>query len=145
MTLSGLIFKLENLPKAIQREVDAIVLEQSPELNREQLSKGKRADDSQISNSQGRSTYSPSYKKKKASRGLQNKFIDLKFTGEFHESIEARKRKKGVYENTSRDTLYTGKLRDEYGKGDTLLGLNTEASEKLENKITEGVKKILKL
>lgn len=141
MTLQGLINNLETLPVVVKQEVNQIVLEDSADLNREQLRKGKKSDDTPISFPDGRTTYSPSYKKQKARKGLQNKYIDLKYTGEFHKSIETKKRGEGRYENVSGDTLWTGKLRDVFGK--EVLGLNTEATEKLTNKIVTGITKLI--
>lgn len=141
MTLSGLIHNLETLPVVVKQEIEDIVLSDSADLNRKQLSKGKRADDEKIQFPSGRTTYSKGYKKLKQRKGLQNKHIDLKLTGEFHESIETRKRGTNKYENISGDTLYTGKLRPVFGN--ELLGLNTEAAEKLTQNIIKGVNKLI--
>jgi len=141
MTLGSLINNLETLPKVIQKEVDEIVLSDSAVLNREQLEKGKRADDKDVQFPDGRTTYSKGYKKLKQRLGKQNKHIDLKLTGDFHKSIETKKRRKGTYENVSGDTLYTGKLRPTFGS--EILGLNKEATEKLNKKIENSLRKIL--
>ena len=141
MTLTGLINNLDNLPRAVKEEVNQIVLADSADLNREQLRKGRKSDDKPISFPDGRTTYAPSYKKQKARKGLQNNYIDLKYTGEFHESIETKKRGKGRYENVSGDTLWTGRLRELFGE--EVLGLNTEATEKLTDKIVNGITKLI--
>ena len=132
MTLGGLINNLETLPVVVKQEIDDIVMSDSSILNREQLSKGKRADDGNIiSGKTGRSTYSPAYKKLKARKGLQNKFIDLKFTGEFHKSIETRKKGTNTYENVSGDSLYLQELKPKFGS--ELLGLNKILLQELKN------------
>lgn len=141
MTLGGLISNLETLPVAVKQEVNQIVLADSADLNREQLRKGRKSDNAPISFPDGRTTYAPSYKKLKAKKGLQNKYVDLKYTGEFHKSIETKKRGEGRYENVSGDTLWTGKLREIFGA--EVLGLNTEATEKLTTKIVNGVTKLI--
>lgn len=142
MTLSGLINNLEVLPVVVKQEVDDIIMSDAAVLNRKELSKGKRADDGDIiSGITGRSTYSPSYKKLKARKGLQNKHIDLKFTGEFHKSIETRKKGTNTYENVSGDSLYLQELKPKFGS--ELLGLNTEATEKLTQNIIKGITKLI--
>jgi len=141
MTLTGLIHNLQDLPNVVKQEVEDIILSDSAKLNAQQLSKGKRADDEKIQFPSGRTTYSTGYKKLKARKGKQNKFIDLKFDGDFHDSIETRKRGTNKYENVSGDTVYTGKLRPVFGN--ELLGLNTEATEKMTKKIVKGITKLI--
>ena len=141
MTLSGLISNLEALPVVVKQEVEDIVLSDAADLNREQLKKGIRGDDQPVQFPNGRKTYSPSYKKFKQRKGLQNKHIDLKLSGEFHESIETKKRGQNRYENTSSDTLYTGKLRQVFT--DKVLDLGTDALKKLDDNITKGIIKLI--
>jgi hypothetical protein len=141
MTLGGLINNLETLPVVVKQEIEDIVLSDAANLNREQLKKGIRGDDEKVQFPDGRTTYSKGYKKLKQRKGLQNKHIDLKFSGEFHKSIETKKRGENRYENTSSDTLYTGKLRQVFT--DKVLDLGTEATEKLTQNIVTGVKKLI--
>lgn len=141
MKLGSLINNLENLPRVVKQEVDQMVLDNAADLNREQLRKGVRGDDKPVQFPNGRTTYSPSYKKKKQRLGKQNKHIDLKLSGEFHESIETKKRGENRYENTSSDTLYTGKLREVFT--DKVLDLGTDATKKLDEIISKGIIKLI--
>ena len=106
------------------------IFEEAPEANRNQLAKGKKADETDIAYSNGRKTYSPSYKKQKARRGLQNNYIDLKYSGDFYKSIEVKKRSETKFELVSGDTLWTGKLRPVFGE--EVLGLNEAATLQVE-------------
>ena len=141
--LDQFINNLVNLKSNVDVLLDKTLLKDLADKNREQLEEGKRADGSQISYEDGRSTYSPNYKKLKQRKGLQNEYIDLKFSGKFHKSIETRKRSKGVYENVSGDTLYTGQLRPVFGGKDQLLGMNEESANEIAEKLAKDIENLI--
>ena len=133
MNLSAYISKLEKLESKAEVVLVNTIFEEAPIANREQLAKGVKSDENQISFPSGRTTYSPSYKKQKARKGLQNKYVDLKYSGDFYKSIEVKKRSESKFELVSGDTLWTGKLRPIFGK--EVLGLNQEATLQVEKEI----------
>lgn len=142
MTLQGLISNLETLPMAVKLEVNQIVLDNAADLNREQLRKGINADGEQISKQiirAGATDYAPSYKKLRKRKGLQTKHIDAKFSGKYHESLDAKKKGTNKYEITSNDPK---RNTVEENLGD-LRGLNENATEKLTTKIVNGVTKLI--
>lgn len=133
MSLDLFIAKLQGLEAKANDVLKDTIFEEAPEANRDQLAKGIKSDEKPISYKSGRTTYSPSYKKQKARKGLQNKYIDLKYTGDFYKSIEVKKRSETVFELVSGDTLWTGKLRPVFGA--EVLGLNEEATKQVEKEI----------
>tara|TARA_R110000824_G_scaffold20778_1_gene77858 strand:- start:959 stop:1399 length:441 start_codon:yes stop_codon:yes gene_type:complete len=133
LNLSAYISKLEKLESKAEVVLMNTIFEEAPIANREQLAKGVKSDENQISFPSGRTTYSPSYKKQKARKGLQNKYVDLKYSGDFYKSIEVKKRSESKFELVSGDTLWTGKLRPIFGK--EVLGLNQEATLQVEREI----------
>ena len=133
MNLSAYISKLEKLESKAEVVLMNTIFEEAPIANREQLAKGVKSDENQISFPSGRTTYSPSYKKQKARKGLQNKYVDLKYSGDFYKSIEVKKRSESKFELVSGDTLWTGKLRPIFGK--EVLGLNQAATLQVEKEI----------
>lgn len=130
MNLDAFISKLNGLEAKAEAVLMDTIFEEAPVANREQLAKGIKANEKPIAYSSGRTTYSPSYKKQKARKGLQNKYIDLKYSGDFYKSIEVKKRSESRFELVSGDTLWTGKLRPIFGK--EVLGLNQEATLQVE-------------
>jgi len=130
LNLDAFISKLNGLEVKAEAVLMDTIFEEAPVANRDQLAKGVKSDENQISFPSGRTTYSPSYKKQKARKGLQNKYVDLKYSGDFYKSIEVKKRSESRFELVSGDTLWTGKLRPIFGK--EVLGLNQEATLQVE-------------
>ena len=141
MNLDAFISKLEGLEVKAENVLMATVFEEAPIANRKQLSKGKKADESDISFPSGRTTYSSGYKKQKARKGLQNKYVDLKYSGDFYKSIEVKKRSENKFELVSGDTLWTGKLRPIFGE--QVLGLNEQAVSEVEREIEKDLTALL--
>lgn len=142
MSLDNFISKLSSLEKKAEDALKDTIFEEAPQANRDQLAKGIKSDENQIAYKSGRTTYSPSYKRQKARRGLQNEYIDLKYTGDFYKSIEVKKRSENVFELVSGDTLWTGKLRPTFGE--EVLGLNKEATKQVEKEIEQALTNLIK-
>jgi len=141
LNINAFISKLNSLESKAEKVLIDTIFEEAPEANRDQLAKGKKADESDIAYASGRRTYSPSYKKQKARKGLQNKYIDLKYSGDFYKSIEVKKRGENRFELVSGDTLWTGKLRPVFGE--EVLGLNEAATNQVEKEIEKDLTALL--
>jgi len=78
--------RLDGLKEFVIGDIDRIMVENNnfvEDLQRSQLEVGKNIEEKTIQ--QG---YSPGYAKRRQRKGLQTKFVDLKFTGEFYKSLE---------------------------------------------------------
>lgn len=141
--LDKFINNLANLQKNVNVLLDKRLIKDLSDKSREQLSEGKREDGTNISYEDGRSTYSPNYKKQKQRKGLQNEYIDLKYSGTFHKSIKTQKKSKGVYENISNDSVYTGKLKGLFGGDQLLLGINEESANEIAEKLAQDIENLI--
>lgn len=78
--------RLDKIKEFVSEDIDRIMIEGSQiveDMQRGQLAKGKNIEEETI-----QSGYSPGYAKRRKTKGLQTKFVDLKFTGEFYESLD---------------------------------------------------------
>jgi hypothetical protein len=130
--LETLADRLESLPLATRQELVFQVdffREYLLSLNRDYLAKlGQRPDGERI----GAGTYTTAYAKYRAKYGLQTRFIDLKFTGDFLDSFQLHHEGSGVFRIVATDEK-AGFLK-KYGE---LLGVREEDIEAFITQLVE--------
>jgi hypothetical protein len=130
--LEALADRLESLPLATRQELVFQVdffREYLLSLNRDYLAKEGRRPDGEVI---GSGTYTTAYAAYKAKYGLQNRFIDLKFTGDFLDSFQLHHEGSGVFRIVATDEK-AGFLA-KYGE---LLGVREEDIEAFVSQIIE--------
>lgn len=131
MSLDLFIAKLKGLKVKANKLAEETIKVEAPEANRKQLESGVNADGEPISKQKiraGATTYANGYAKLRKRKGLQTKYIDAKFTGKYHESIEAKKKSATVYEIKATDPK-AKTVEENLGN---LVGLNEQAIKEVE-------------
>ena len=136
MDLPLFIKQLEKLQPTLEKELDAIVLDDKLELvdlNKEQLSKGQSADETPLSTA----GYSVRHKAARIKRGRPVNYVDFKYTGKFYASLVFKKISRGIYQIVSTDKTkdkvpYLVHYAETYGGSGEIFGLNKENADKKE-------------
>lgn len=142
MSLDLFIAKLQGLEAKANKVVEETIKVEAPEANRKQLESGINADGEPVTKQKiraGATTYAPSYAKLRKRKGLQTKHIDAKFTGKYHESIEAKKKSATVYEMKAKDPK-AKTVEENLGN---LVGLNEQAIKEVENDLALALNELM--
>lgn len=117
--VNDLLIQLKGFPQFLSRTSDEFVNVNSVKIvqaNRDQIQKDG---EDIFGNKLGR--YKPSSARARRARGLQTNFIDLKFTGEFSESINEKKVKPFTHQIRSDNAVFKEFLLPRFGQ---VIGLN---------------------
>lgn len=139
-TVENLISKLKGVQNHLIEHTDKFILDNEPEiidLNKQQLLKGF--------DSLGRSLgdYRPMSVTIRQEQGLQVEHIDLRFTGQFQDSINLSKENETTYKIDASDSKWLDKLQPQK-RFVNALGLNESSEKGVEKVITKELENELK-